>query len=99
MNLSSLLVKVDLNRARAVSHGGAFAADGAGKHGRREVRGVRVARCDGRVCLGGGLLLLRGAPRGRVFEGYVPARANRCFARSAPLCFQLEVHADAEPMG
>jgi len=41
--------------------------------------------------------LLCGTPRGRVFEGDVPARADRYFAR--PRCpFELEVHRHRDAM-
>src|SRR5258707_15844413 len=41
--------------------------------------------------LSGGFLLCS-APRGGVFEGNVPARADRYFARPALVSFELEVH-------
>jgi hypothetical protein len=49
-----------------------------------------------RLC--GGDLLLLPSPLGGVFEGDVPPRTDRCFARTALASFQLEKHADAEPV-
>src|SRR4051794_22503953 len=59
---------------------------------------VRLSHDEAGVLLRGVDLLLRSAPCGCVFEGNVSPRADRCFARSAPLRFQLEEHADGEPM-